>query len=370
MGSDARLAVAICVSTAIVLCAPFLGQLRAAVRASFPNRFAIIVGGSVAVAVMAALVVALVSVRNHRPTRYGAIAAALAIAIVYILLMRTGIPEVDAVESVHFVEFGAIALLFYRAWRPLGDSATFLLPVLAGLLVGTLDEWLQWFIPNRVGEARDVFLNLVAISCGLMFGAALEPPAGFAFRLPPVSRRLVATTTALVFVVFAAFVNAVHLGYLVVVPEIGAFKSHYTLDGLRQLSNDRADRWRHDPPLVLRRLSREDQYLDEGLWHVRERNQRWSAGDYETAWRENQILETLFEPVLDTKTYAAAGLHRWPPEQKSDAQQRARAQHPSGFMSAAEPYPILTLGKRPFWAGVAVGVLVLLYVGRRSRASS
>ena len=178
LGSDPRphahLAVAICVSTAIVLSAPFLGQLRAALRAAFPDRFATIVGGSVAVAVMAALVVALVSVRSRRLTRYGAVAAALAIAIVYSLLTRTGIPEVDAVERVHFVEFGAIALLFYRAWRPLGDSATFLLPVLAGLLVGTLDEWLQWFIPNRVGEARDVFLNLVAISCGLMFGAVLR----------------------------------------------------------------------------------------------------------------------------------------------------------------------------------------------------
>ena len=66
---------------------------------------------------------------------------------------------------------GLISLLFYRAWR----AATFAkatagkpqnmsivaLPIASGLVVGTLEEWFQWLIPNRVGEARDVLLNLM-----------------------------------------------------------------------------------------------------------------------------------------------------------------------------------------------------------------
>ncbi len=54
------------------------------------------------------------------------------------------------------------------------------LPVLAGLLVGTADEWLQWFIPNRVGEIADILLNGIAIGCGL----AVQPRRRSADALP------------------------------------------------------------------------------------------------------------------------------------------------------------------------------------------
>ena len=48
--------------------------------------------------------------------------------------------------------------------------------------------------------------------------------------------------------------------------------------------------------------------------------ERWEAGDYDVALLENEILERYFAPVLDTKTYAAPALSRWPAEQKADAQ--------------------------------------------------
>ena len=54
--------------------------------------------------------------------------------------------------------------------------------MLAAFTVGTFDEWLQWFIPFRVGEAHDVFINLAAIVCGLLFALALQPPATFSMR--------------------------------------------------------------------------------------------------------------------------------------------------------------------------------------------
>ena len=63
--------------------------------------------------------------------------------------------------------------------EPLEDSAILVLPVCAALIVGTADEWLQWFIPNRVGEIADVLLNGVAIGCGLLFSLGADPPARF-----------------------------------------------------------------------------------------------------------------------------------------------------------------------------------------------
>ena len=174
MTTTGSLILAIVVSASVVLSAPFVGQIRAALRAAFPGRFVAIVGGAVAVTIGLAVVAALARIRlpraqsrgDRRVVRYGAIAAAVVVGTAYISRFSTGNPEVDAVERVHFVEYGLVTLLFYRAWRTRGDVSSLLLPVLAGLIVGTVEEWLQWFLPVRVGEARDVFLNLAAIACG------------------------------------------------------------------------------------------------------------------------------------------------------------------------------------------------------------
>ena len=124
-------------------------------------------------------------------------------------------------EHFHFVEYGIITIL-YRAWRERGDASAFALPVLAALLVGTLDEWLQWFVPVRVGEIRDVLLNFVAICCGLLVGAAVEPPAVFSIRLRRESIAALCVAGAVALLVFAGFVSAAHLGHLVEMQEKGA----------------------------------------------------------------------------------------------------------------------------------------------------
>lgn len=360
-----RLALAIAVSATVVLSAPFLGQLRAYLRAAFPGQFVTIVGAAVAAGVVGALALALARIGHARARRYAVIGAAVAAAIAYSFATRSGVPEVDVVERVHFVEYGAIAFLFYAAFRPIGGAAAFVVPAVAALTVGTLDEWLQWFVPNRVGEARDVFLNLVAIGCGVAFGAALDPPHGSPFRWEPGSRRVASVVGAVFVLVFAGFVGAVHLGHVVSEADL-AFTSHYESDALRDLARDRVERWQVDPPTALRRLSREDQYLDEGLWHVRERNRAWQAEEYGIAFLENEILERYFAPVIDTKSYAAPELSRWAEAQKADARQRAGAAPSGGFISAAQPYPIVTVwgGRRwLFWSLVLTVTVALLAVG-------
>ncbi len=74
---------AVGVSIAVILSAPFMGQLRAALRTAFPRHFVIIVGGAVAVAFVAGVAVALFRIRDCRRLRYGAIAAAFLAAFAY-----------------------------------------------------------------------------------------------------------------------------------------------------------------------------------------------------------------------------------------------------------------------------------------------
>ena len=356
------LAAATAVSAALVLAAPFIGQLRTSLRQSLGPSFATVVGFLVATGVGLPLVYAAARITDRRWARYGALTAALGIGVGYAIVARTGNPEVDAVERFHFVEYGVITVLFYRAWRPAEDGALLLLPVLAGLVVGTCEEWLQWFIPARVGEARDVLLNLFAIACGLLFSLAIDPPPTLSVKLSALSRRRVALMTALALVVFAAFFHSVHLGYEIQDAEAGVFRARYTAQELADLGELRAERWATNPPLSWSRLSREDQYLSEGVAHVQRRNEVWEQGNVMASRHENLILEKYYAPVLDTPSYISVDGHRWSAAQRADAESRIGP----GFMiyvSDAQDYPILIWPKWAFWLAIVVLVLPLLRVG-------
>jgi hypothetical protein len=126
------------------------------------------------------------------------------------------------------------------------------------------------------------------------------------------------------------------------------FRSRYTSEELSARARDRAERWQTTPPTKLVRLSREDQYMDEGLWHIRRRNESWQANDFAAAAGENRILEAFFAPVLDTPSYAAPGISRWPAVQREDAERRRPAGAPE-YISHAEPYPVLVWPRGGFW---------------------
>ena len=365
---------AIAASAILVLSAPFIGEIRSAIRARFPGQFVTIVGVAVAVATAAALIAALIRIRDRRPLRYGLIAAALALAVVYSIESGLGNPESDVVERFHFIEYGLVTLLFYRAWRPLGDGGVLVLPVLAGLAVGTCDEWFQWFIPARIGEMRDVFLNGAAIGSGLLFSLGLDPPDRPPRSIGRRSLRQIAGVAVFATILFAAFLDCVHVGYTIADPDIGSFTSIYTAPELDALSRDRAERWASAPPLTRPpRLSREDQYMSEGLWHVQARNRAWSASDVTGAWYENRILERHFAPVLEAPSYVSKTGHRWPADQRADAERRAHVApgHASTFVShAQDPFPIFTWSKvryRITVAAIVIGILGAYFALGRSR---
>ena len=110
--------------------------------------------------------------------------------------------------------------------------------------------------------------------------------------------------------------------------------------------------------------------MEEGLWHVRRRNQQWAVGNHLRAWNENLILERFFTPVLDTPSYASPEAGRWPTEQRADAVIRARYRTPKApYVSDAEPYPILLWPKRQFWIAVLAVALSALAWARRAPAA-
>jgi hypothetical protein len=185
-------------------------------------------------------------------------------------------------------------------------------------------------------------------------------------RLGRRSLRQLALVAATALVVFGMFFDSVHLGYEVRDPRAGAFTSIFTAPELLANARDRSERWRSEPPRDRTRLAREDQYRTEGIQHVRRRNEAWAEGDVGGAWQENLILELYYAPVLDTG-------HRWPPEQRADAEQRSRHAPAGGsapaarYLSRAYPYEIYPWPAWRFWLVITALAAAALIAGLSGR---
>lgn len=349
-----RVTLAVIVSATVVLTSPFVADLRDGLRRLTGARYGLTINLLVVGAVVLACAAAFRRIRDRRLLRYGPIAAALAAGVAYIW-----VNALPAIERFHFVEYGLVTVLFYRAVvpRPSAAGATssdvsiVLVPVFAALMVGTADEWVQWFVPRRYGEVRDILLNGAAIACGLLFSLGVDPPGAFQLRPSGRSLALVSRLAAATVLALGAFLLVVHLGYTIDDGGVGRFRSRHTADELAAASRDRFQRWTEAALAPAPTLSREDQYLTEGLWHVQARNEAWTS-DVDTAWGENLILEKYFAPVL------RAG-QAWPAAQRADAAARHRVDSGRRFESHAERYPILTWNK-PLFVGLVAGLAACL----------
>jgi hypothetical protein len=371
---SSRLLLAVSASAVVILSAPFIREIRDWIKTTFPGQYVTIVAVTVALLVVAALAVALSRIRDRRAARYGALAAAFTLDVGYSLWNAQGNLEVDAVERFHFVEYGLVTFLFYRAFRPFGDLSMLVLPVLAGLVVGVCEEWVQWFVPGRIGDLRDIFLNGAAILSGLLFSLGIDPPDGALRSLPAATTRRIAVAAAVTVVAFGFFIHTVHLGTEIDDPHAGTFRSRYDASALLRLADARSREWKAAPPLARpKSLSREDQYMSEGHLHVQERNRQWAAGNFQSAWLENVILEKYYAPVLETPSFLSRTGHEWNAEQRADGRVRFEAAGGSAahYVSLADAtegrHFIRTWRPLALWSFVALLVCALLAVATLKR---
>ena len=75
-------------------------------------------------------------------------------------------------ERVHFIQYGLLGMLVSREYK----ISSFKILLASGLFimsVGLLDEIIQWFLPNRYGDIRDVVMNSLGGVSGLWLGQFL-----------------------------------------------------------------------------------------------------------------------------------------------------------------------------------------------------
>jgi hypothetical protein len=327
------------------------------------------------------------------------------IAIVYVWWTRRlwGQPE----EAVHFVEYGVLGVLAWRAIRQrTPDAAAHLAAALLGTLIGTCDEIVQWVVPSRFFDLRDVALNAgssALVQLALRRIVSPSPPARpqslrLAARLaaaelalltlclaatPARVERLVTRFPSLAFLAHTPEAMAEY-GHLYNLPSIGRFRSRFTLEELERLDSRRAaeagallDQY-PDPrygEFLARYTPVTDPFLHEARVHLfsRDRNRHEAEEQLDdpraarelmtTAFRENELLETCFGHTLASSHAAWSELERGTAEALALADRRFESRVGASLIT------LLSEGQLRSFLLVAVAGLLLVdrWLGWRLR---
>jgi hypothetical protein len=269
----------------------------------------------------------------------------------------------NPVESVHFILFGVLGILVYRALtHRLKDSSIFIAGAIICGCIGIIDEFIQWMTPRRLWDLRDIGLNLfssalvqVAIAKGLRpafilqgisreslrFMCSLAITAvvllgGSLLMTPP---RIVWISERIGFLEFLKHNDSVivEYGYLYEDPEAGVFRSRFTLHELKQIDQTQAVK----AAKILNKFQNEkfykrflrfftpitDPFIHEARVHLFRRDRNFDralksdadpeeyAKGFTIALRENLIMEKYFYNTLKHSNYI------WTDEQSALARQ-------------------------------------------------
>ncbi len=252
-------------------------------------------------------------------------------------------------EAVHFFEYGLLGFLMFRAWRHhVGDALIYPISAACLGLVAWLDEFLQWLMPGRFWDFRDIRLNAMAGAIVLACMALVFPCSELQGPISGKSvRRLCYLAWAMLLALglalsntparvdwYAARIPLLHFllnnesvmsefGHRHVDPEIGTFFSRLSRTELPRIDGERgAEVGRilvRDHAMIRPRDFRktytvsDDPFRHEFFRHLIQRDHYFAAGGQyratdparyrhhlAVARHENQLLEKYFPQALDS----------------------------------------------------------------------
>ncbi|CAB5079197.1 hypothetical protein D3OALGA1CA_4367 [Olavius algarvensis associated proteobacterium Delta 3] len=353
-------------------------------------------------AVLATIAVAFTTavyyVARYRPSasrkRLLWLAASAAIFTAYTIYLGKRSPE----EAIHFIQYGVLGILVYRALSIKRHDFTIYISaaVICGI-IGTVDEFIQWLIPQRFWDFRDIWINFFAAALVQVAIAKGLEPTYIAGR-PSVGNlrflcRLLAVAAAMI---GASLINTpfrvawyadripgleylkknesimVEYAYRHDDPDIGMFYSRFLPNELQKTDLERGteaaailnmyrDRSSYSKFLKIY-TSAIDPFLHEARVHLFSRDANFSrameigpnsdgyAWALTKAFRENQIMEKYFPNTLHASAYV------WNADQLAFAERHLR--HDKVFKSWVSRHLITS-----FTDAQAASVFVLLVLG-------
>ena len=253
------------------------------------------------------------------------------------------------IEAVHFLEYGLLGFFLFRALSlHAKDKTIFLIASLFSLLIGTFDEILQWIMPKRNWDFRDVGLN--ALSGGLFQLAVWNviKPKIISEKINSKSLRLLSLMVAVCLLVLGLCVSNTpqrvawytkkipwlsflqkeepmsEFGYKYKDSEIGSFKSRINPDILHKEDKNKGEEYAQILNQSVKKNYNEfireynpisNPYLHELRIHIFRRDQHFKKGratsnlnekkeSYFVAYKENLILEKYFTQSIKDSVYA------------------------------------------------------------------
>jgi hypothetical protein len=365
---------AVVFSLILIGLAPFLGRIRRFLSENLESGYTFALALAFGLAVGAALALAIAGIRQGRRLRYTFLSVWILLMVGQLLFWSRSSAKENAVERLHFVFYGLVAILFYRFFRKWREPSALVVAVVAATMVGILDEGMQWRFPLRVADYMDIVVNAYAAFAGLWLAVAVWPLESFSWRLDRRSwSRLSYWSTALV-VLLAVYFHIAHLGHVIEDPDLGTYRSLYTVEELERLAPEREAQWKENPPGRPQDLTAtefEDYYRSEGGWRLlyRDHAERDADNPYE-AWMENLFLEKYYGPFLDLPDGGGSPF-RWSARRRARNEAAQPETEPYKYVSPVGKFPRHSIIVRPtkteLWLGVAVVVGVLLVVPRWRR---
>lgn len=322
-------------------------------------------------AVLMALLLVVAAFANLRkraqpPAAYFWLSLVFALFGLYIYRLRE-IPE----EAMHLAQYGVLGLLVYRALaQRMRDHGIYLAAAIIVGIIGIVDEYIQWAVPSRYFDTRDMIINFIA---GLLAQAAImlglrpalikgAPSAASYARscyLAAAAAALLALglqntparvawyasqLPALDFLMDGKSMMAQY-GYRYDEPDTGVFRSRFSADELRRLDRERG----HEVAEILDRYLRgegyrpfldqytviRDAYVHEAGVHLYSREYHLDRAREGTANQAEHYLKACREHRILKKYFTNTNLlskYRW--DEATEAEVSAGADKSQAYESA------------------------------------
>ncbi|GAK54151.1 hypothetical protein U14_05429 [Candidatus Moduliflexus flocculans] len=300
-------------------------------------------------------IVALYAFFLHEPLRENIYAALRWVGLNTAFFEALEIFPIYAGEKIHFLEYGFLGLLLCKtlSYR-LKDRSAYWLALLIVYLIGMTDEGIQWALPSRVGEYRDIWMNITSGGLAILSVFLVIRPRAFQGRFSLSSLRPICYTLAAAIVYTGIFLQSVHgFGHKIFMPDNGAeFVSSFAENELIALDRRIMERYENKPVEDIPYLTVERYNYEAGRHHYL-RNKYNQNGRYFESYCEQEIIKTYYRSALRK---GAIQLFEYKPETFQVTPD------PNEFIfyrSAGHELAILAFSQRVMWATIGISAAFL-----------
>ncbi len=272
------------------------------------------------------------------------------------VLESLDIYPIYAGEKVHFLEYGFLGLLLCKAlsYHKIKNKTAYLLVIIIVYIVGMTDEFIQWALPSRVGEYRDIGMNFMSGGLAVLAVLLVIRPQAFrkTFNLASLRPFLYVAAAAVLYT--GVFLQVVHgFGSKIFMPDSGTeFVSGFTESELLQSDEKLLQRFEG-------KLAEDSPKNDLWIFSYEARRHHYLRDKY---YEKEMLFRSYCEQEI-IKTYFRSYLKKWnltlfeydPAEFKVTPDPAAHVFHESPGQELA----LTKFRQRPMWTVLSIAASLL-----------